>query len=217
MIHPSWKKTIPLVQNGYAEKLRKRVRALRKKTTVFPPDEAVFRAFELAFDEVRVIILGQDPYHGVGQAHGLAFSVPEGIKAPPSLRNIFKEIAQDMNRPERENRSTDLSDWARQGVLLLNATLTVEEGKPGSHAALGWAELTDQVIRELSAKHRHLAFLLWGNHARAKAPLIIKENHLILSAPHPSPLSAYRGFFGCGHFSQANAFLEKHGQTPIDW
>lgn len=217
-IHPSWKDNIPLIHSGYAESLGMRVAKMRKKKRIFPPEHLMFRALEaVGFDDVRVVIIGQDPYHGEGQAHGLAFSVPEGVKAPPSLRNIFKEIASDLNRTEMQNRSTDLGDWARQGVLLLNATLTVEAGRPGSHAALGWSDLTDQIIRELSVKNRHRVFLLWGNHAQAKLPLIEENSHLILTAPHPSPLSAYRGFFGCRHFSQTNAFLEKHGQRPIDW
>lgn len=218
MIHPSWKKSIPLIQNGTAESLRKKVAKMRKNTLIFPPDDLVFRALEeVGMDDVRVVILGQDPYHGEGQAHGLAFSVPEGIKIPPSLRNIFKEMAEDLGRPELQNRSTDLGDWAKQGVLLLNASLTVAEGKPGSHASMGWADVTDQIIRELSFRCRHLVFLLWGSHAQAKAPLISKGDHLILSAPHPSPLSAYRGFFGCRHFSKANAFLAEHGYDPIAW
>lgn len=217
MIHPSWKTHIPLVKNGTGETLRKKVANMRKKAAIFPPDELVFRALDLAFDRVRVVILGQDPYHGEGQAHGLAFSVPQGIKAPPSLKNIFKEMARDLETPDSLNRSTDLSDWAKQGVLLLNVTLTVESGKPGSHADMGWSELTDQIIRELSLTTPHLVFLLWGSHAQAKAGLISGDTHLVLKAPHPSPLSAYRGFFGCGHFSKTNAFLTKHGYTPIAW
>lgn len=218
MIHPSWTKHIPLIQNGDAEALRRRVLKMRKKTRIFPPDDMVFRALELVgMDAVRVVILGQDPYHGKGQAHGLAFSVPEGVKAPPSLRNIFKEMAGDLGRPELQYRSTDLGDWAGQGVLLLNATLTVEESKPGSHKSLGWSDLTDQIIRELSMKRNQLVFLLWGSHAQAKASLISKDSHLILSAPHPSPLSAYRGFFGCRHFSKANTFLVQHGYESILW
>lgn len=217
MIHPSWKDPIPLIKNGYAGKIRKKAASQRKKARIYPPDDQVFRALEMPFDRVRLVILGQDPYHGEGQAHGLAFSVPQGITAPPSLRNIFKELARDLDRPERLERSTDLSDWADQGVLLLNAALTVEEGKPGSHATLGWSELTDQIIRELSARNTHLVFLLWGSHAQAKADLISGDSHLVLKAPHPSPLSAYRGFFGCGHFSQTNTFLRKHGSPPIAW
>lgn len=218
MIHPSWKKQIPLIRTGYAKDLLLKTRVMRKARTIFPPDDRVFFALDrLSFDKVRVVILGQDPYHGDGQAHGLAFSVPLGMKAPPSLKNIFKEIAEDTQRPETLTRCTDLSDWVEQGVLLLNTALTVEKGKPGSHKTLGWEALTDQIIHELSMQHSHLVFILWGAHAQSKLPLIDTTRHLILTAPHPSPLSAYRGFFGCRHFSKANAYLEKQGLKPIEW
>ncbi|MBU1172036.1 MAG: uracil-DNA glycosylase [Proteobacteria bacterium] len=216
MTHPSWKKHIPLIQSGYARDVLLKTRALRKTRTIFPEDGKVFYALDiLPFDHVRVVILGQDPYHGEGQAHGLAFSVPQGITAPPSLKNIFKEITADCACPE--TRSTDLSDWAEQGVLLLNASLTVEKGKPGSHKTLGWHLLTDQIISELSVKRKNLVFMLWGAHAQSKKNLIQPDNHLVLTAPHPSPLSAYRGFLGCRHFSKANGYLKTHGVSPVIW
>jgi uracil-DNA glycosylase len=216
-MHASWKTKIPLIQNGYAEEIRQKVCELRKDRTVYPPDRQVFRALSLPFNKVRAVILGQDPYHGKGQAHGLAFSVPEGIKTPPSLRNIFKEIADDLGNPDILSRSTDLSDWAGQGVLLLNATLTVEEGKPGSHSSKGWGMLTDQILQTLSEELNNRVFMLWGAHAQAKQNLIDKDRHMVLSAAHPSPLSAYRGFFGCRHFSKANTYLEDHDLPPIAW
>jgi uracil-DNA glycosylase len=178
----------------------------------------VLRALEaIPFGAVRVVIVGQDPYHGDGQADGLAFSVAEEVQAPPSLRNIFREIADDIYGGDPPDLSTDLSRWAEQGVLLLNASLTVEAGKAGSHRKLGWMRLTDAIIKCLSAQRRHLVFMLWGRFAQSKVPLIDDGRHLILEAPHPSPLSAYRGFFGCGHFSRANAYLVEHGRTPITW
>lgn len=188
---------------------------------VFPHD--VFHALHLTpLDQVRVVILGQDPYHGVEsvnganvpQAHGLAFSVPHGVRIPPSLRNIYKEISAETGQPAP--RSGNLEGWARQGVLLLNTVLTVEQGHAASHAKKGWEAVTDHVIQALSQRRPHRVFMLWGSHAQAKAPLLAGE-HLILQAPHPSPLSAHRGFLGCGHFGKANAWLHQHGETPIDW
>jgi uracil-DNA glycosylase len=186
---------------------------------IYPPRDARLRAFTLTpLETVKVVILGQDPYHGAGQAHGLAFSVPEGVKVPPSLANIYKEIASDCgaSRPSHGN----LEHWAHQGVLLLNTSLSVEEGRAGSHQKKGWEAITDAAIAAVAAREAPSVFLLWGNHARRKAehvPGLIDGRHLVLSAAHPSPLSAHNGFFGCRHFSQANAFLEAHGREPIAW
>lgn len=181
-----------------------------------PPRAHWFRALELTPpDRVRVVILGQDPYHGPGQAHGLAFSVPAGVRPPPSLANIFKELERDLGLP-RPGHGT-LEHWARQGVLLLNAVLTVEPGRAGAHRGRGWEVLTDAIIAAVSARPAPSVFLLWGSHAQAKAPLIDGARHCILAAPHPSPLSAYKGFLGSAPFSQANAFLERHGRGAVDW
>ena len=218
MLDQTWLDAVPLLREGYHESLLARVEALRVAATIYPPREQVFRALELtSFDAVRVVLLGQDPYHGPGQAHGLAFSVPEGCKTPPSLRNIFKEIAADVYGGDAPPFSTDLTRWAEQGVLLLNATLTVEAGKAGSHQALGWQALTDQIVETLSRAREGLVFILWGRHAQAKRALIDPARHLLLEAAHPSPLSAHQGFFGCRHFSQANAYLAARGTTPIRW
>ena len=177
----------------------------------------MFHAFcRTAFDQVKVVIVGQDPYHGKGQAHGLAFSVPQGVIAPPSLRNILREVADDTKK-NPETQTTDLSAWAGQGVLLMNTLLTVEEAKPMSHRNLGWEALTSQAILELSRQRDHLVFLLWGSKAQALSPLVDSAKHLILAAAHPSPLSAYRGFFGCRHFSKANAWLESRRLVPVRW
>ena len=214
----TWETRVPLMAAGYHRDLVAKVDALRQTATIYPAPERVFYTLRLTpFEAVRVIIVGQDPYHGPGQADGLAFSVPEGVKAPPSLRNIFKEVQRDVYNGEPRAFSTDLTRWARQGVLLLNASLTVEVHKAASHKGLGWRALTDQIIAQLSINREHLVFLLWGSHAQSKRPLIEAARHLILEAPHPSPLSAHRGFFGCGHFSQANAYLVAHGSPPIVW
>lgn len=186
---------------------------------VFPPRGQRLAALEMTpLDQVRVVILGQDPYHGAGQAHGLAFSVPEGVKVPPSLANIYKELASDLGlTPPRHG---NLESWARQGVLLLNNALTVEEGRAGSHQMLGWEAITDAVVAAVAARTEPVVFLLWGSHARKKAarvPGLDQGRHLVLTAPHPSPLSAHSGFFGCRHFSKANAFLEANGRGAIDW
>jgi uracil-DNA glycosylase len=176
----------------------------------------IFHAYDLSpFDAVKVVILGQDPYHGVGQAHGLSFSVPDGIKAPPSLVNIFKELATDMELPRPA--SGNLENWARQGVFLLNSMLSVEAGQPGSHQKTGWQYFTDATIKTLSDHRSHIVFMLWGAFAQKKAHLIDGKKHLILQAAHPSPFSAHNGFFGCRHFSKANAYLVKNGSSPIDW
>jgi len=183
---------------------------------VFPPGSLIFNAFNhTPFDKVRVVLLGQDPYHGFGQAHGLCFSVPEGIPKPPSLINMFKEIEQDLGiaPPAHGN----LTKWADQGVLLLNATLTVRENQAGSHQNKGWEIFTDEVIRQLSGNKKGLIFVLWGNFAIAKKAMIDKSRHAILIAAHPSPLSANRGFFGCRHFSQINDILKQRGEKEIDW
>jgi uracil-DNA glycosylase len=167
------------------------------------------------FDKVRVVIIGQDPYHDVNQAHGLCFSVQDGVPAPPSLVNIYKELQRDLGKPIPT--SGNLTHWAEQGVLLLNATLTVEAHKAGSHQGKGWEELTDAAIQALNRQREHIVFMLWGSYAQRKGQFIDRRRHLVLTAVHPSPLSAYRGFIGCGHFSQANAYLQQHGLSPIVW
>jgi uracil-DNA glycosylase len=183
---------------------------------IYPPGSQIFAALDSTpFDEVKAVILGQDPYHGPGQAHGLCFSVAPGVAVPPSLLNIFKEISRDLDLPRP--RHGCLSSWARQGVLLLNAVLTVEHGQAGSHQGKGWEELTDACIEALNREREGLVFLLWGSHAQAKGRLIDSRRHLVLKAPHPSPLSAHRGFLGCGHFSRCNRYLEENGRLPIDW
>lgn len=183
---------------------------------VYPPESQILRAFSLTpFEQVKVVLLGQDPYHGAGQAHGLAFSVEKGVKLPPSLRNIFKELQSDCGISPPNHG--DLSHWAEQGVLLLNTCLTVEEGKAGSHHNLGWETLTHLALSKLNEKTEPVVFLLWGNPAKTKLPLLTAPHHLVLTASHPSPLSARHSFFGCGHFSKANQFLASHQRTPIDW
>ncbi|WP_397608631.1 uracil-DNA glycosylase [Silanimonas sp.] len=183
---------------------------------VHPPGRQMFAALDaVPFDAVRVVILGQDPYHGPGQAHGLSFSVPPGIAIPPSLLNIFKEIERDLGLPMP--RHGCLQHWAAQGVLLLNAVLSVEEGRAGSHAGKGWEGFTDAIIGALSREREGLVFLLWGSYAQKKGELIDRQRHCVLKAPHPSPLSAHRGFLGCGHFGKANRWLQGLGSAPIDW
>ena len=217
-LHDSWKLRLASeFSAGYMAELRNFL-AQRKQqgATVFPPGPKIFNALDSApFEQVRVVILGQDPYHGPGQAHGLCFSVPRGVAVPPSLRNIFAEIEIDLgiDRPSHG----DLSTWARQGVLLLNAVLTVEQQQAGSHQGKGWERFTDRIVAELSKEREHLVFLLWGSHAQKKGQVIDASKHLVLRAPHPSPLSAHRGFFGCRHFSAANEYLQQHGVEPIDW
>ena len=214
----SWIKAIPFFCDGYDRPLLDRVVGLRESQSVFPAQDEIFRALQLtSFDHVKVVLLGQDPYHGAGQAHGLAFSVPDGVKTPPSLRNIFKEICADIYEGADRAMLTDLSRWANQGVLLLNATLTVAEGKAGSHQHLGWQTLTDQIVATLSAERQQLVFLLWGAHAQKKGILVDRVRHLVLETVHPSPLSAYRGFFGCRHFSRTNAYLKQCANDPIIW
>lgn len=182
----------------------------------YPKGDEIFNAMNMtSFNNIRVVILGQDPYHGEDQAHGLSFSVRDGVKFPPSLRNIYKEISceYDCTVP----KSGDLSHWAEQGVLLLNATLTVRKAEAGSHQNKGWEEFTDAIIRSINDNHENVVFLLWGAYAQKKGSFIDQSKHLVLTAPHPSPLSAHRGFFGCGHFKKANDYLVAHGRTPISW
>lgn len=216
-IHPSWK---ALLQGEFEQDYFARLVAFVKQAyatqTVYPPAKYIFNAFDLCpFDKVKVVILGQDPYHEPGQAHGLSFSVPEGISFPPSLQNIFKEIESDMGYAPLRNGN--LERWAKQGVLLLNATLSVQAHQAGSHQNKGWETFTDAVIAQLSKEREHLVFLLWGSYAQRKGAVIDASKHLVLKSVHPSPLSAYRGFFGNHHFSQANAYLAQHGLSPIDW
>lgn len=183
---------------------------------IYPPGPQIFAALDATpFDRTRVVILGQDPYHGPGQAHGLCFSVAPGVDVPPSLVNIFKEIERDLGLPRP--RHGDLTSWARQGVLLLNAVLTVEAGSAGSHQGKGWEGFTDHVVETLSREREGLVFMLWGSYAQAKGRIIDARRHCVLRAPHPSPLSAHRGFIGCGHFSAANRWLAGRGLAPIDW
>nr|WP_232235601.1 uracil-DNA glycosylase [Pseudomonas luteola] len=183
---------------------------------IYPPGPLIFNALNSTpLDQVKVVILGQDPYHGPGQAHGLCFSVQPGVPAPPSLQNIYKELKRDLNLPIPNHGY--LQHWAEQGVLLLNTSLTVEQAKAGSHANAGWQRFTDRVIQVVSEQRNHLVFLLWGAHAQSKEKLIDTQKHLILRSPHPSPLSAHRGFIGNGHFSRTNKFLEQSGLAPIDW
>lgn len=217
-IEPSWKEKL---QDEFAKSYFTELAAFVKNEfqsgKVYPAPKNIFRAFDLCpFDKVKVIILGQDPYHGERQANGLAFAVGEEVAVPPSLRNIFKEIEHDLGKP-LVHTDGDLSRWAKQGVLLLNATLTVRAGNAGSHQGQGWELFTDAVIRALSEEREHLVFMLWGNYARAKGAHIDREKHLVLECPHPSPFSADAGFFGCKHFSKANDYLAEHGMEPIDW
>lgn len=184
--------------------------------TIYPPGKLIFNAFDKTpFDKVKVVILGQDPYHNVGQAHGLSFSVPNGVPAPPSLVNILKEIKEDLDIAIP--KSGNLEKWAQQGVLLLNASLTVEAHNPMSHSKVGWHHFTDDVIKVISREKEHVVFMLWGGFAKTKQTFIDRSKHLVLTAAHPSPLSAHNGFFGCRHFSKANQWLQEHGEQPIDW
>jgi len=203
-------------ESVYFSELKKFLIEERSKYTVYPPGNKIFNAFDRTPpDTVKVVILGQDPYHGAGQAHGLCFSVTQGVKPPPSLVNIFKELNNDLGIPMPTHGN--LEKWAEQGVLLLNATLTVRENSPRSHFNHGWEKFTDSVIKKISETREGLIFMLWGNDAKAKEHLIDMEKHHILKASHPSPFSAYDGFFGCKHFSQTNQILVKQGQKEIDW
>ena len=216
-IEDSWKQHLTNeFEKDYFRTLTDFVRQEYHTTTVYPPGKLIFNAFNLCpFNETKVVIIGQDPYHGPGQAHGLCFSVNEGIAFPPSLQNIFKEIQNDLGTPIPANG--DLTRWATQGVLMLNATLTVRAHQAGSHQRRGWEEFTDAAIRALAEEREHLVFILWGSYAQKKGAFIDRNKHLVLASPHPSPLSAYHGFFGNHHFSKANAYLQAHGMSPIEW
>lgn len=216
-IEEGWYQVLKMqFEADYFAELKETLLAEKKKYVVYPPSPLIFNAFNSTpFDEVKVVIIGQDPYHGEGQAHGLAFSVPDRVAFPPSLRNIFKELHDDIGMVIPE--SGNLSKWAKEGVLLLNASLTVRANQAASHANIGWTRFTDAAIKALSEKKEHLVFILWGNYAIAKESLIDHSKHLVLKGVHPSPLSASRGFFGCRHFSKANQYLEKNGIKPINW
>lgn len=213
-IEQNWKEHLGAEFSAdYFKELEAFVRGEYSHGTVYPPTEKVFRAFDLcSFDDVKVVILGQDPFHGPGQANGLCFAVGGGVRLPPSLKNIYKEIESDLGV-----KGGDLEQWARQGVLLLNATLTVEDGKAGSHQGKGWERFTDAVVQALSDGREGLVFMLWGKYAQDKGAVIDRNRHLVLAAAHPSPLSAYKGFFGCKHFSKANEYLIEQGKGQIEW
>lgn len=217
-LESSWKQVLePEFGKPYMHELKAFLQSELQQYQVFPPNRLIFNAFNhTPFDEVKAVILGQDPYHNIGQAHGLSFSVPTGIDIPPSLRNMYKELKTDIPGFEIPDHG-NLTAWANQGVLLLNATLTVRAHSAGSHQRKGWEAFTDKAIAELSARRSGVVFLLWGRYAKDKAALIDYRKHHILTAAHPSPLSAHNGFFGCGHFSKTNRFLEKQGLKPIDW
>jgi uracil-DNA glycosylase len=216
-IDPSWKTRLnDEFTKPYFEKLTDFVKNGYQTQTIFPPGKEIFRAFDCChFDDVKVVIIGQDPYHGQGQANGLCFSVREGVRMPPSLLNIFKEIQSDLSKPIP--KSGDLERWAKQGVLLLNATLTVTAGTPGSHQNQGWETFTDAVIRKISDEKENVVFLLWGAYAQKKGEIIDRQKHLVLMSAHPSPFSADRGFFGNKHFSKANQYLKSKGLKEIEW
>jgi uracil-DNA glycosylase len=216
-IETSWKEVLKdEFASPYFEELSKTIREAYLQGPVYPPPKQVFNAFELCpFNKVKVVILGQDPYHGKGQAHGLCFSVPEGVRQPPSLQNIYKEIRDDLGKEIPE--SGNLERWARQGVLLLNATLTVLPSQAGSHQGFGWERFTDAVIKVISERKEHVIFLLWGRYAQEKGGHIDESKHLVLKAAHPSPFSAHSGFFGCKHFSKTNEYLKEHSLEPINW
>lgn len=217
-MEPSWKQhLLPQFQADYMQQLRQfLVQQKKAGKVIYPKGEEYFNAFNLTpFDQVKVVIIGQDPYHGPGQAHGLCFSVQQGVAFPPSLQNIFKEIHADLGLPIPKNGC--LTHWAEQGVLLLNAVLTVEQSKAAAHQGKGWELFTDAAIKELNDQREGIVFLLWGSYAQKKGQIIDPKKHCVLKAPHPSPLSAHRGFFGCKHFSKANQYLESIGKSPIDW
>lgn len=217
-MEPSWKQV--LHQEFKKDYFLQAVQHLKieksQGKTIYPPGKYIFNAFDTTpFDKVKVVILGQDPYHGPGQAHGLCFSVQKGVPPPPSLLNIFKELKEDIGMEIPSHG--DLTHWATQGVFLLNASLTVRAGEPMSHSQIGWAPFTDAVIKTISQKKEHVVFLLWGKFAKEKISLIDTEKHLVLTAAHPSPLSAHNGFLGCKHFSTTNQYLIKNGIDPVDW
>lgn len=217
-IDPSWKEVL---KEEFEKEYFKRLTSFVKEeysgsTPIYPPARLIFNAFDhCPFNDVKVVILGQDPYHGAGQANGLCFSVNKGVQFPPSLLNIFKEIESDTGTPIPQDG--DLTRWSDQGVLLLNATLTVRAAQAGSHQKRGWEEFTDAAIRELAQRRENLVFILWGSYAQKKGAFIDRNRHLVLASPHPSPLSAYQGFFGNHHFSRANAYLKEHGKSEIIW
>ncbi len=217
-IDPSWKEVL---KEEFEKEYFKRLTSFVKEeysgsTPIYPPARLIFNAFDhCPFNDVKVVILGQDPYHGAGQANGLCFSVNKGVQFPPSLLNIFKEIESDTGTPIPQDG--DLTRWSDQGVLLLNATLTVRAAQAGSHQKRGWEEFTDAAIRELAQRRENLVFILWGSYAQKKGAFIDRNRHLVLASPHPSPLSAYQGFFGNHHFSRANAYLAEHGKSTIKW
>ena len=217
IIEKSWEKVLKTEFNSeYFKKLKAFLVEEKKAHRVFPAGSHIFNAFNLTpFNEVKVVIIGQDPYHGVGQAHGLSFSVPTGVKPPPSLVNIFKEINNDLDLPVPN--TGNLEPWAKQGVLLLNATLTVRAHQAGSHQNRGWEQFTDAIITNISNEKEGIVFLLWGSFAKQKRALIDSSKHHVLMATHPSPFAAHKGFFGCKHFSKANELLVEHNKTPIDW
>ncbi len=217
-LEPSWKSRLkPILVTAPLQNLSTFLRAEKAAgKIIYPPSKEIFAALDQTpFESVRVVVLGQDPYHGEGQAHGLCFSVRPGVRVPPSLDNVFKEIERDLNIARAKHGC--LNAWAKQGVLLLNAVLTVEHALAGSHQGKGWEILTDAIVEKLNREREHLVFLLWGSHAQAKGRMIDTKKHLVLRAPHPSPLSAYRGFIGCGHFSATNRYLVEHQIPPIDW
>ena len=221
-LEASWKQALAAeFEKHYMIELREFLRSEKAaRKVIYPPGSAIFNALDLTpVEQVKVVIVGQDPYHGPGQAHGLCFSVQPGVAQPPSLVNIFKEIRREY--PDQAQRLDEtrgcLKSWAEQGVLLLNAVLTVERGQAGSHQGRGWEQFTDAVIEVLNERCEQLVFLLWGSYAQKKGAVVDRDRHLVLSAPHPSPLSAHRGFFGCDHFRRANDYLKEHGRAPIDW
>ena len=217
-LHPSWQHVLgEELKQPYMQELRDFLRAEKQAgKEIYPPSPLIFNAFNhTPFDQVRVVIIGQDPYHGPGQAMGLSFSVPQGVKVPPSLVNIYKELGTDLGL--QMSGSGDLTPWADQGVLLLNATLTVEAAKAGSHQKKGWEQLTDAAIQALNEQREGLVFVLWGSYAQKKGRVIDSERHLVLKSAHPSPLSAYRGFFGSRQFTQINQYLSANGQAAIEW
>ncbi len=212
-----WKAPLaPLFADERYQQIRAFLKSEYSSRVIYPDMHDIFNCFRFTpYEKVKVVLLGQDPYHNEGQAHGLCFSVPNGIQKPPSLVNMFKELKEDLGCTEP--KSGDLTKWAREGVLLMNTALTVRAHQANSHATCGWSWFTDSVIELLSREKEHLVFLLWGGNARRKAPLIDRRKHLILECAHPSPLSAYNGFFGCKHFSKTNAYLEQQGIPPVDW
>ena len=216
-IEESWKQQLSAeFEKDYFIRLTEFVRQEYAQGIVYPPGRLIFNAFDLCpFDQVKVVIIGQDPYHGPGQAHGLCFSVNDGVRFPPSLQNIFKEIEQDLGRPIPQ--SGNLDRWAEQGVLLLNAVLTVRAHEAASHAGRGWEQFTDAVVKRIAEQKQGVVYMLWGSYAQRKGQIADPRNNLILKSVHPSPLSVYRGFFGCRHFSQANTYLQSIGKEPIKW